>query len=143
MVLAAGHYKETQASAIIEAGLNVLVSVALVKKLGLYGVAVGTLVAMLYRSCYLAYYLSKSILNRPFINYIKHMLVDILVIAIIVVSTKWLVKEVNGYFAWALMSIIVLAIALVEVVIINWIIYNTEFKDAIIAFTKKSKKGGI
>lgn len=50
MVLAAGHYKETQLSAIIEAVLNIGISVIFVFRFGLYGVAIGTLVAMVYRT---------------------------------------------------------------------------------------------
>ncbi len=47
MVLAAGHYRQTQWSAIIEAMINIIVSVVLVRRFGLVGVAVGTLAAML------------------------------------------------------------------------------------------------
>ena len=47
-----------QASAIIEAVLNLVTAVALVLKFGLVGVAVGTLVAMVYRTCCLAWYTS-------------------------------------------------------------------------------------
>ena len=139
MVLAAGHYKETQASAILEAGINVVVSVILVNWYGLYGVAIGTLVAMLYRSCYLAYYLSKAILNRPFVNYIKHMAVDIVVIAMVYFSTRWLLTEVNGYLAWILLAIKVFAIAAIEVIVVNAVLYRTEFRDAVHAFIRKRR----
>ena len=43
MVLAAGHYRQTQWSAIIEAMINIIVSVVLVRRFGLVGVAVGIL----------------------------------------------------------------------------------------------------
>ena len=140
MVLAAGHYKETQASAILEAGINVVVSVILVNWYGLYGVAIGTLVAMLYRSCYLAYYLSKAILSRPFVNYIKHMVVDIVVIAMVYFSTRWLLTDVNGYLAWILLAIKVFIIAATEVVVVNALLYRTEFRDSIHAFTQRKRK---
>ncbi len=131
MVLAAGHYKETQASAIIEAGLNVAVSIVLVKSFGLYGVAVGTLVAMLYRSCYLAFYLSKAILLRPLKYFIKHMIVDILSILIVVFSTRWLLVDVNGYMGWIMMAVKVFVIAALEVVIINAFLYRMELNDTV------------
>ena len=139
MVLAAGHYKETQTSAIIEAGINVVVSVILVNWFGLYGVAIGTLVAMLYRSCYLAYYLSKAILNRPFANYIKHMAVDIVVIVMIYYSTKWLLTDVDGYLEWILLAIKVFVIGAIEVVVMNVVIYRTEFKDTIHTFVRRKR----
>lgn len=140
MVLAAGHYKETQSSAILEAGINVVVSVILVNWFGLYGVAIGTLIAMLYRSCYLAYYLSKAILYRSFVNYIKHMVVDIIVIAMVYFSTRWLMTEVSGYVEWILLAIKVFIIAATEVVVVNALLYRTEFRDSIHAFTQKKRK---
>lgn len=140
MVLAAGHYKETQASAIIEAVLNVVISVILVKWLGLYGVAIGTLVAMLYRSCYLAYYLSKAIMCRPFVKYLRHLVVDAIVILAVVLSTRWLITDVTGYLSWILLAIKVFAIAAVEVIIVNWFVYRTELNDSINHFLKRTKR---
>lgn len=139
MVLAAGHYKETQASAILEAVINVVVSVILVNWCGLYGVAGGTLAAMLYRSCYLAFYLSKAILYRPFIHFIKHMFVDVIVIVAVYFSARWLITDVNGYFEWLTLAGKVFAIASIEVVAINGLLYRAEFKDAIKAFQRKRK----
>lgn len=140
MVLAAGHYKETQTSAFLEAGINVVLSVVLVNWYGLYGVAIGTLVAMLYRTCYLAYYLSKAILYRPFVNYIKHMVVDIVVIAMVYFSTRWLLRDVGGYLDWILLAIEVFAIAAIEIVAVNVLLYMTEFRDTIQAFARRKRK---
>ena len=139
MVLAAGHYRETQTSAILEAIINVIISVVLVKWWGLYGVAVGTLIAMLYRSCYLAYYLSKSILQRPFINYLKHILVDVILVAAIYSSTQWLLTEVYNYWQWVVLSVKVFGIALCEAIIVNFLLYKTEFRDATKTFMRRRK----
>ena len=78
MVLAAGHYKETQLSAIIEASINVLVSIILVWKFGLIGVAIGTLVAMAYRTIYFVLYLRKNILNRSIFPFVKYAVIDVI-----------------------------------------------------------------
>lgn len=87
MVLAVGHYKQTQNSAIIEASINLLLSIFLVIKFGLVGVSIGTLVAMSYRTIYFALYLKKNILKRSFRHFIKHMLIDLLSALIIVICT--------------------------------------------------------
>lgn len=139
MVLAAGHYRETQASAIIEAALNVVVSVILVRKYGLYGVAIGTLAAMLFRSCYLAYYLSNAIMFRPFVYYLKHLIIDAAVIIIITFSTRWMITDVHGYFEWIILASKVFAIAFAEVVAVNWLAYRNEFQDAYKILSKKRK----
>ena len=60
MIFSAGHFKQTQISSFIEAGLNILISLIIVYKFGLIGVAFGTLIAMVYRTVYLVVYLSKK-----------------------------------------------------------------------------------
>ena len=64
VISAAGHYKETKPGAIGEVVVNLALSLALVKPLGLVGVALGTLVAMSFRTIYTVWYLSKHILYR-------------------------------------------------------------------------------
>lgn len=96
MVLAAGHYKQTQWSAIIEATINIVVSVVLVFNFGLIGVAIGTLAAMAYRTIYLAWYLSRSILYRPLKHFLKHILTD----TICVVLLFGLVKLFSAFLRW-------------------------------------------
>lgn len=59
MVLAAGHYRQTQKNYIVAAILNILVSILTVKVWGLIGVAIGTLVAMTYQTMWLAVYDSR------------------------------------------------------------------------------------
>lgn len=65
VVSAAGHYKETRAGAIGEVTINLALSLVLVKPLGLVGVALGTFVAMSFRTIHTVWYLSKHILHRP------------------------------------------------------------------------------
>jgi O-antigen/teichoic acid export membrane protein len=129
MVMAAGHYKQTQNSAIVEAVLNVLISFLLVKFIGLYGVAIGTLIAMLYRTVYLAYYLSKAILCRKFELFVKHVVIDVALIVAIYVSCRSLVYYPVGYYEWILLAIKVFGIALFEVIISNFLFYRIESKE--------------
>ena len=65
IVSAAGHYKETKLGAIGEVVINLGLSLALARPLGLVGVALGTFVAMSFRTAYTVWYLSKRILHRP------------------------------------------------------------------------------
>jgi O-antigen/teichoic acid export membrane protein len=133
MVLAAGHYKDTQASAVLEAVINITVSVILVYHFGLVGVAIGTLVAMIYRTVYLAYYLSKNILNRPIKFFIIHMIVDIISVASIMI-TSYLVFGIklteNSYITWSLFAIKTLIIALMWSIAFSLLVYRKEMKRA-------------
>ena len=62
MVKAAGHYKQTQNCFIISTVINIIISIVLVKILGLVGVAIGTLIAMLYQTIRLSLYTYKNLL---------------------------------------------------------------------------------
>ena len=65
VVSAAGHYKQTKAGAIGEVAINLILSLVLVKPLGLIGVALGTVAAMSFRTIHTVWYLSKHLLHRP------------------------------------------------------------------------------
>ena len=56
IILSAGHYKQTQKNYIIAASMNVVISAVVVKQFGLIGVAVGTLIAMIYQTIWMANY---------------------------------------------------------------------------------------
>ncbi|MBR1905724.1 MAG: hypothetical protein IJ819_04625 [Clostridiales bacterium] len=72
MIFAAGKFKETNFGSMVEAGLNIVISLILVSIYGLVGIAIGTLIAILYRYIYFIVYLNKSILKRSTIRrYIK------------------------------------------------------------------------
>lgn len=62
---AAGMFKETSIHAYIEAGINIIVSIVLVFRLGITGVAIGTLLAMLYRMIAQVIIVNKRILKQP------------------------------------------------------------------------------
>lgn len=139
MVMAAGHYKETQASAIIEALINIVISVVLVIKAGLIGVAIGTLVAMVYRTVYLAYYLSRKILMRKMNNFIKHMIVDALCVCVSAIATHWYALGDVSYIEWFLMAIKVGITVLLLVGVINILFYGDEIKKGILFLIKRKK----
>lgn len=131
MIHAAGHFKETQTSAIVEALLNVVISIILVNRFGLVGVAFGTLAAMLYRTIYLAWYLRSHILNRSFAIYLKHMAVDIIIVLCIWFSTKWLVLGGKIWSEWIWLAVKVSLIAVPETILITALFYRRTIKDSI------------
>lgn len=139
MVLAAGHYKQTQTSSFIESGLNILISIIAVFEFGLVGVAIGTLVAMAYRTIYLAWYLSRNIINRNISSFIKHILVDALSAFVILFSTNWLLYLPNGYNAWIILAIKVSVIGLGVCILLNLIFYRKEMIH-LLRYVKKRRK---
>lgn len=127
MVLAVGHFKQTQTSAIIEAVLNLSISIIVVFKFGLIGVAVGTIIAVFYRTIYFVWYLSKYILKRKITIFIKQTFIDILSVICIYFSTKWVTLGDISYLSWIVMAIKIGIISLLIVVIISLIFSRKIF----------------
>ena len=66
----AGHFKKTQNRAILEASINIVVSLVCVKIWGIYGVLLGTIAALAYRTNDFIIYANIHILKRsPFGSY--------------------------------------------------------------------------
>lgn len=66
----AGHFKETRGQAVIEMIVNLSVSIVAVIRFGIYGVLVGTIVALLYRANAIILYVNRNILQRnPLVTY--------------------------------------------------------------------------
>lgn len=136
MVLAAGHFKQTQWSAIIEAVINIVVSVILVFRFGLIGVALGTLAAMVYRTVYLANYLRKNILQRKIHHFIKHLIVDAIAVLLLFVvvsafSDFYTMIKID-YLSWFVLAIKVGLTAVVIQVLVNGILYGKKLKQLIV-----------
>lgn len=146
MVLAAGHYKQTQSSAIIEAVINVVWSILLVFKFGLVGVAIGTFAAMAYRTVYLALYLRKNIICRSIEYFIKHILIDGLSVLTVFIVVKMIpqlyVMKSISYGSWVLLAVKVGMTALVCCVFINMVFYREKMINMLktILFITERKK---
>ena len=124
MILAGGHYKQTQNNYIIAALLNIVVSVLAVKKFGLIGVTFGTLIAMLYQTIWMAYYDSNNLIKWPFKNFVKQMLIDIIIFVSMYILTKVFVLKTVSYIGWILLAIEVSIVGLIVVILINCIFYK-------------------
>ena len=106
VVSAAGQYKETKAGAIGEVVLNLALSLVLVKPLGLVGVALGTFVAMSFRTVYTVWYLSKNILHRPvwrfLVKLVCNLLVSVLLISRVPAWVEVAATDILGLFLSAI-----------------------------------------
>lgn len=108
----AGHFRQTQHHAVVEAVLNLAVSVIGVWKWGIHSVLMGTIVSLLYRAICMVGYASKHILNRsPWISY-RRWLLNLVLFLVVTVIGKWLLSFValDSYFSiigWAVVACIV------------------------------------
>lgn len=136
LILAGGHYKQTQNNYIIAAIINIVISILFVNILGLAGVAIGTLLAMFYQTIWMAIYDSKNLIHWPIKYFIKQLLVDGITVLFFVIIAKFSTINEITWISWILYSIKVSIISLVFMGIINAIFY----KKYIIAILKKLKR---
>lgn len=142
ITLAAGHFKETKKGAWVEAITNIVLSIILVFKYGIVGVAIGTLIAMLIRTIEFVYHTNKYILNRNIFESVKKIIVIIIEVLLIVFLSKYLPNiNVISYLTWMKYALLVGILSVVIVLSINVIIYKKEFKEMRNIFKNLFKKG--
>ena len=114
-ILAAGDYKRTQRCHIIAAALNLTISLIAVLLWGLLGVAIGTLIAMVYQTTWMAVYNIKHLLKMPWWNVAKQFAVDFLTAGAICLVSSFVKLAAVSYWGWFLMALQVGLIAAVIV----------------------------
>lgn len=126
MIIAAGHFKQTKIAAYGEAILNLTVSIILVFNFGLIGVAIGTVIATLFRFVYYAYYLSKNIFYRSISRFIKRFFVNLGCFGFIYVLGIYITSKfnINNYIEWVICAVIITGIAGGLTLITNCIFYR-------------------
>lgn len=124
LILAAGHYKQTQSNYIVAMILNIVISIATVKIWGLVGVSIGTLVAMAYQTVWMARYDSKNIICWPFKNFLKQCGVDAITVIIASLATFKIPMLSISYISWFLLAFEVFAIWFAIAVLVNIVFYR-------------------
>lgn len=130
ITLAAGHFKETKKGAWVEVFTNLILSIILVIKFGIVGVAIGTLVAMIIRTIEFMYHTSRYILERKQKENIKRIIILMLETLIIVPIGFYISEfiEVDSYATWLKLAMIVGILSFIVVGTINTIMYTKDLK---------------
>lgn len=103
----ANKFKELTKPAFIEAGINIVISLVLVHKFGLIGVAIGTMCAMIYRMIYQVYFTKKLIKERNEIVFYKKLIIFTLFTLIgLILSNFMMIKSDINLFNWFINAIV-------------------------------------
>ena len=137
LAYSANKFKEMTIPAYIEAGLNIIVSIILVQHLGLLGVAIGTLIAMTYRTLYQVIFLKKIIINRTLWKFFKKVIVYGITSALIIfISINFIPSVEFNIVSWVWHAIIYTIIMIVLYYIVSKLFYKNELKK-LFKFIKK------
>ena len=129
LVSAAGHFKQTRNGSIVEAIINLTVSILLVKKLGLVGVAIGTLCAIVFRTIQYSIYASKNILCRKYSEFVKRLIVSIVEMIVFTVILNFISIGNSNYFELVLYAVLVCVIEVIVVLAGEYIAYPDTLRS--------------
>nr|MBR4281680.1 polysaccharide biosynthesis C-terminal domain-containing protein [Clostridia bacterium] len=140
-ILAAGHYRQTRKCHILAASINVVVSIVAVSRWGLIGVAIGTLVAMVYQTLWMAWYSTKTLLKRPAGSVAKRFLIDALMAVLICLLTRGISLMNLDYLSWCWMAVKVALVSMMVICGVLCLFYRKDVRQIIEPWLRGSKMG--
>lgn len=115
----AGYAKETGKVSVIEALINIIVSIALVPKMGITGVLIGTVVALPPKVIYCNYICEKKILKRSPKKYLSILCVNYFMFGLVVVLNNWVQITALNYTSFFLQAIVITSICMLSSIVFN------------------------
>lgn len=125
---ASGKFKETAKYAYIEAISNIAISVLLVIRFGLVGVAVGTFVSMCYRLIMHVIYAKNNILYRPISKFNASFARSAIILGICVVLAFYAIRVMpSSYIGWIIMAVAVASIVALMILLLQMAFNRKQF----------------
>ena len=140
-IMYAGHFKSTLKASIIESVINLVVSISGAIILGIYGVLLGTVAALLYRTNDIIIYSNRKILDRsPWKTYAVHLVNMAAFLALqllfpLLIDSLW----VTSYLRFIVAGLVCTPIALV-VVFGAQLLFFPECRKTVVVFFKQLLK---
>src|SRR5699024_905747 len=133
----------TRTQSIIESTINVIFSLFFVLRWGVYGVLLGTISALIYRTSEMIYYTNKHILERSAKYNFGKWILHLILFALIVVMNNLLPAntiQINGIISFIVTAIIVFIIVMFLYVLLDIIFYRNTFTTGVTAIVRRIRK---
>lgn len=127
MVNCTGCFKETKGMAIQEAIINAVVSIILVYKLGIIGVAIGTAASCLFRTIRYYIFFSKNILFLDVRKILKRIAAAVLSAGVCIIIFSILSLQAENFVVWFLQGALYVVIATLVTLPINAVLFKNDF----------------
>lgn len=137
LTIAAGHFRETKNSAIIEMVINFLLSLLLVRRYGIVGVAIGTFVSCMYRTLYYVNYLRKNIIHLSCRKFCGRIFTAFVCAVVCVTVFRLIPYRAENYFQWMLSGMLYVAIATIISLLGHTVFFRADMKNLL------KKLGGV
>lgn len=102
----AGYAKQTSYVSLIEAGINIALSILLVPKHGVLGVTIATVIALPIKVIWCTYVAEKKVMKRSYLKFISIMGVNFFFFFCVVVSSKFFMPEINTFQQFIIWGIV-------------------------------------
>ncbi len=141
IAISANKLKETRFGSYGEAAINFVFSVALVFWNPLVGVAIGSLLSVIFKALFYTVYVSKNIVKIKFSKMLFRLSFSVILLGGIAVLGMWAVwtVDISGYFVWALICVPIVVATSVIALIVGQIMYPGEVRGVIKRLLKKSR----
>lgn len=127
LVSVAGYAKQLSNVSLVEALINVVFSLLLVNRYGIYGVLVATVIALPLKVVYCIYLSDKIILKRSVKKTISIIIANFLIFLIAVCSKQWLNVKCDTVFEFCSDGCILLCLFAVIAFVFNGLVNNDVF----------------
>ena len=130
------HFEQTKWRAIIEASINVIVSIIAIYFIGIYGALIGTIAALLYRANDMIIYANKLINRSPWKTY-KRWIINLIMFLVITYLSKLIIPDMNS-----LMQVIIYGVLACVIIIPVFLLVDSicEIRTAKYAFALLAKQ---
>lgn len=139
MIMAAGHIKQTQWISVTEAIINIVLSLILVKWIGIIGVALGTLIAFAFNTVANIVYMKKYIFDMSLgwiiKVYLANLVAGVLAMCLFGNIVNAHITGFISFFIWA--AVVFAGVCLIDVVL-NYFFFKNETKILTTSATRNS-----
>ncbi len=140
ITLAAGHFKQTRNGAWVEAISNIVISIILVIRYGIIGVAIGTIISMTIRTIEFIYHTNKYILGRSIFISLKRVFMIVFETIIIILISKFIsLDNIISYSNWILSGFKIFGVSLIITICFNFMFFKDDFLDVLSLIKRKRK----
>ena len=136
----AGHFKQTLPQTIIEAVLNIAVSIVGVLFLGIYGVLLGTIAALIYRFIEVVFYTNRKLLHRTVLKTFTVYAFDIALFAGCVFIFRTINVSITNYLQFFIYGALFLILFTAIYMVLASLIFKKERHSLVLLLKKKRNK---
>lgn len=129
IICAKGHFRETRRQAVLEAVINIVVSLSLIHRYGMCGILFGTVCSYGYRSTEIIVYNARKLIQGTGRKTVERIMRNV-IISCLMIYVGWMIipKLMSSYLVWFGWAMGYGVIASIIVVLVNYFFEPTEFK---------------